>query len=108
MRLSRTVSRPGRPHPFHRKQAGETAGNVNAAIFAAQKKGIIFDVGYGGGSFVFRTLVQAFKAGFYPDTISTDHHRAYDLNSVARPEWNTLSPNYGPTGDPRWDGYATG
>lgn len=33
---------------------------------------------------------------------------AYDLNGLARPEWNTLSPNYGPTGDPRWDGYVTG
>jgi dihydroorotase len=49
-------------------------GKVNPAIFAAQKKGIIFDIGHGGGSFVFRTAVQAFKEGFYPDSISTDLH----------------------------------
>ena len=49
-------------------------GKVNPAIFAAQKKGIIFDIGHGGGSFVFRTAVQAFKEGFYPDSLSTDLH----------------------------------
>jgi dihydroorotase len=173
-------------------------GKVNPAIFAARKKGIIFDVGHGGGSFVYRTAVQAFKEGFYPDVISTDMHVnsmnagmkdmlnvmskflalgmslddviakstwnaaksvkqdglghlsvgsvadvavlrvengkfgfvdqhgarlsgtqrltaevtlkdgkiVYDLNGLARPEWNTLPENYGPTGDPRWDAYA--
>jgi dihydroorotase len=49
-------------------------GKVNPAIFAAQKRGIIFDIGHGGGSFVFRTAVQAFKEGFYPDSLSTDLH----------------------------------
>jgi dihydroorotase len=175
-------------------------GKINPAIFAAQKKGIIFDIGHGGGSFVFRTAVQAFKEGFYPDSISTDLHvgsmnagmkdmlnvmnkflalgmslddiiiRAtwnpareikheelgnlsvgaiadvavlrmekgkfgfvdqhgarmagtqrlaaemtlkdgkivYDLNGLARPEWSTLPPNYGPTGDVRWDGTIGG
>jgi dihydroorotase len=173
-------------------------GKVNPAIFAARKKGIIFDVGHGGGSFVYRTAVQAFKEGFYPDVISTDMHInsmnagmkdmlnvmskflalgmslddviakstwnaanavkqdglghlsvgsvadvavlrvengrfgfldqhgarmsgsqkliaeltlkdgkiVYDLNGLARPEWNTLPADHGPTGDPRWDAYA--
>jgi dihydroorotase len=49
-------------------------GKVNPAIFAARKKGIIFDIGHGGGSFVFRTAVQAFKEGFSPDSLSTDLH----------------------------------
>jgi dihydroorotase len=49
-------------------------GKVNPAIFDAQKKGIIFDIGHGGGSFVFRTAVQAFKEGYYPDSLSTDLH----------------------------------
>jgi dihydroorotase len=49
-------------------------GKVNPAIFVAQKKGIIFDIGHGGGSFVFRTAVQAFKEGFYADSLSTDLH----------------------------------
>ena len=49
-------------------------GKVNPAIFAAQKKGIFFDIGHGGGSFVFQTAVQAFKEGYYPDSLSTDLH----------------------------------
>lgn len=49
-------------------------GKVNPAIHAAQKKGIIFDIGHGGGSFVFATAVQAFKEGYYPDSLSTDLH----------------------------------
>jgi dihydroorotase len=49
-------------------------GKVNPAIFAAQKKGIIFDIGHGGGSFVWATAVQAFKEGYYPDSLSTDLH----------------------------------
>ena len=173
-------------------------GKVNPAIFVAQKKGIIFDIGHGGGSFVFRTAVQAFKEGFYPDSISTDYHInsmnagmkdmlnvmskflalgmslddviakstwnpareikqeqlghlsvgaiadvavlrlekgkfgyadqfgarlsgsqrltaemtlkdgkvVYDLNALSGTDWNTLPPNYGATGDSRWDAYA--
>ena len=49
-------------------------GKVNPASFVARKKGVIFDIGHGGGSFVFRTAVQSFKEGFYPDTLSTDLH----------------------------------
>ncbi len=30
-------------------------GNVRPYLFEAQKRGVIFDVGHGGGSFVFRT-----------------------------------------------------
>jgi dihydroorotase len=171
-------------------------GRINAAIFEAQKKGIIFDIGHGGGSFVFRTAVQAFKEGYYPDSISTDLHIGsmnagmkdmanlmskflalgmklddvilrstwnpakeirheelgnlsvgspadvavfrlekgsfgfvdqagarlkgsqrltaemtlrdgkivWDLNGLARPDWDTLPKDYRSTGDPRWDG----
>jgi dihydroorotase len=40
----------------------------------AQKKGIIFDIGHGGGSFAWQTAVQAFKEGYYPNSLSTDLH----------------------------------
>ena len=49
-------------------------GKVLPYLHEARKRGVIFDVGHGGGSFVFRTMVPATKAGFYPDTISTDLH----------------------------------
>ena len=40
----------------------------------ARKRGVLFDVGHGGGSFVFRNAVPAIQQGFYPDSISTDLH----------------------------------
>lgn len=49
-------------------------GKVHDFVFAAQKRGIIFDVGHGGGSFRFDQAVPAMKHGFKPNTISTDLH----------------------------------
>lgn len=40
----------------------------------ARARGVLFDVGHGGGSFVFRNAVPAVQQGFYPDSISTDLH----------------------------------
>ena len=65
-------------------------GKVNPAIFAAQKKGIIFDIGHGGGSFVWRTAVQAFKEGFFPDSISTDLH-VTSMNAGMKDMTNVMS-----------------
>src|ERR1035441_2575285 len=36
--------------------------------------GVIFDVGHGGGSFLFRQVVPAVRQGWVPDSISTDLH----------------------------------
>jgi dihydroorotase len=49
-------------------------GQVNPALWEARKRGVIFDVGHGGGSFLWRVAVPAVKAGFLPDSISTDLH----------------------------------
>ena len=40
----------------------------------ARRRGVKFDVGHGGGSFVFRNAVPSVQQGFYPDSISTDLH----------------------------------
>src|SRR5262245_23377751 len=50
------------------------SGQVNPALWEARKRGVIFDVGHGGGSFVWRIAVPAMKPGFIPDSISTDLH----------------------------------
>jgi dihydroorotase len=49
-------------------------GRVMPYLFEARKRGVIFDVGHGGGSFIFRYAVPAIKQGFVPDSISTDLH----------------------------------
>jgi dihydroorotase len=171
-------------------------GRVNPGLWAGRKRGVVFDVGHGGGSFAWRIAVPAVKEGFVPDSISTDLHigsmnagmkdmlnvmdkflalglplddvirrstwnpareikredlghlsvgapadvavlrlesgrfgfvdsfggRArgtqklvceltlrdgkvvYDLNGLARPDWETLPKDYKSTGDPRWAG----
>jgi dihydroorotase len=65
-------------------------GRVNPAILPAQKRGVIFDVGHGGGSFVFGTAVQAFKEGFYPNSISTDLHIS-SMNAGMKDMLNVMS-----------------
>ena len=49
-------------------------GKLYDYLRQARERGVIFDVGHGGGSFVFRNAVPAIKQGFYPDSISTDLH----------------------------------
>jgi dihydroorotase len=49
-------------------------GKLYPFLNDARKRGIRFDVGHGGGSFVLRNAAGAIKNGFYPDTISSDLH----------------------------------
>ena len=43
-------------------------------LAVARRRGVIFDVGHGAGSFYFRQAEPAVKQGFWPDSISTDLH----------------------------------
>lgn len=52
----------------------DSAGKLYSYLHAARKRGVKFDVGHGGGSFVFRNAAPAIAQGFYPDSISTDLH----------------------------------
>lgn len=56
-----------------RNEQGED-GHVSPAMVAGRKRGIIFDVGHGGGSFLWRVAAPLVKDGFIPDSISTDLH----------------------------------
>ena len=49
-------------------------GKVYPYLYEARKRGVLFDVGHGGGSFVMRNAAPTIAQGFYPDTISTDLH----------------------------------
>ena len=52
----------------------DAKGRIRPYLFEARKRGVIFDVGHGGGSFAFRQAVPAIRQGFPPDSISTDLH----------------------------------
>ena len=52
----------------------DNTGKVKPFVFEAQKRGIIFDVGHGGGAFSWKQAVPAIKQGFLPNTISSDLH----------------------------------
>ncbi|AQG79837.1 amidohydrolase/deacetylase family metallohydrolase [Spirosoma montaniterrae] len=52
----------------------EETGTVKPFVWEARKRGIVFDVGYGGASFNFSQAIPAIKSKFYPTTISTDLH----------------------------------
>ena len=49
-------------------------GKLLPAAHAAKKRGVMFDVGHGGGSFDFTVAEIAIPAGCTPDTISSDIH----------------------------------
>lgn len=49
-------------------------GKVNRGMIEGRKRGVIFDVGHGGGSFAWRIAVPAIQQGFLPDSLSSDLH----------------------------------
>ena len=65
-------------------------GKVYRYLHEARARGVKFDVGHGGGSFLFRNGVPAVAQGFYPDSISTDLH-AGSMNAGMMDMVNTMS-----------------
>ena len=60
----------------------EETKTVKPFALEARKRGIVFDVGYGGASFNFSQAIPAMKNKFYPTTISTDLHTGSMNNSM--------------------------
>jgi dihydroorotase len=59
-------------------------GKVLPAALAAKKRGVIVDVGHGGGSFDYTVCEPALQQGFGPDVISSDIH-AVSVNTPGMP-----------------------
>src|SRR5262249_729781 len=68
----------------------DPSGRVNAGMVEGRKRGVIFDVGHGGGSFSWKIAVAAIKAGFLPDSISTDLHVG-SMNAGMKDMLNVMS-----------------
>jgi len=63
---------------------------VKPFVFEARKRGIIFDVGYGGISFAFSQAIPALRQGFLPNSISTDLHTG-SMNNAMKDLLNVMS-----------------
>lgn len=79
--------RPGdmHTHVFNDRQlevVDRMTGKLQPYILDARKRGVRFDLGHGGGSFLWPVAAKAIEQGFYPDTISTDLHSS----SIMGPE----------------------
>ena len=70
------------------EQNPDTKG-PSAAMIEGRKRGIFFDVGHGGSSFRWATAVPLMKAGFVPDSISTDLHTS-SMNSAMKDMLNLM------------------
>ena len=68
----------------------DAGGKVRPYLFEAKKRGIIFDVGHGGGSFIFRHAAPAIQQHFVPDSISTDLHND-SMNAGMKDMLNVMS-----------------
>ncbi len=65
-------------------------GKVNPGMIEGRKRGVIFDVGHGGGSFAWRIAAPAIQQGFFPDSISTDLHIG-SMNAGVKDMLNVMS-----------------
>jgi dihydroorotase len=63
---------------------------VKPFVWEARKRGIFFDVGYGGISFAYSQAIPAIKEGFFPNSISTDIHTG-SMNNAMKDMLTTMS-----------------
>ncbi|MGH8519622.1 MAG: formyltransferase family protein, partial [Panacagrimonas sp.] len=66
------------------------AGKPNPGMLEARARGVIFDVGHGGGSFAWRIAAPAMQEKFVPDSISTDLHIG-SMNAGMKDMLNVMS-----------------
>ena len=65
-------------------------GKLKNSVIEAQKKGVLFDVGHGGGMFHFDVAAPALKQGLKPDSFGSDLHRS-SMNSGMKNMLETMS-----------------
>lgn len=76
--------------PEERETIVDEKGRLKPFIKKAQEKGVIFDLGHGGGAFTWKQAVPATAQGFVADVISTDLH-TQSMNSGMKDLTNVMS-----------------
>jgi dihydroorotase len=87
LRAGDVLTHAFRPFP---NSPATAQGTVKPAVLAARKRGVLFDIGHGMGSFSFKTARAMLANGFQPDTISSDVH-ALCINGPAFDQVTTMS-----------------
>lgn len=77
-------------HTFTGSLIDEKTGKIKSFILDAKKRGVLFDVGHGGGAFKFANAIPAIKQGFLPNTLSSDLHTS-SMNSGMKDMTNLMS-----------------
>ncbi len=75
---------------FHPGEGGgllDGDGRLHRSVLDARKRGVLFDVGHGGGSFSYSVARAALAQDFPPDTISSDIH----AHNVAGPAFDQVT-----------------
>jgi dihydroorotase len=68
----------------------DAQGHVSQALRTGRSRGVLFDVGHGAGSFLWRVAAPAIQEGFLPDSISTDLH-VTSMNGGMKDQLNVMS-----------------
>jgi dihydroorotase len=68
----------------------DSQGKVRPFVLAAQKKGVLFDLGHGGAGFWFSQAVPAFQQGLAPNSFGSDLHR-FGMNAGMKSMLNIMS-----------------
>lgn len=77
-------------HMYTGSLIDEKTGKIKDYILDARKRGVLFDVGHGGGAFKYVNAIPAIKQGFLPNTISSDLHNS-SMNSGMKDMANLMS-----------------
>lgn len=77
-------------HVSQRMPIVDENGKLRPFVLPAQQRGIIFDVGHGGGSFLWEQAVPAVEQGLKPNSISTDLHTG-SMNAGMKDLSNVMS-----------------
>ena len=84
------ILRPGdlHTHMYNDQQmhlVDRFSGKVRPEMRETRARGVLFDMGHGGGSFMWPVASRAMRQGFPPNIISTDMHSNSIMNQVSMP-----------------------
>ncbi|MEP7257031.1 MAG: amidohydrolase/deacetylase family metallohydrolase [Flavitalea sp.] len=65
-------------------------GKLRPFVIAAQKRGVLFDLGHGGAGFWFSVAIPAMKDGLPPNSFGSDLHR-FSMNAGMKDIMNIMS-----------------